>query len=251
MSFDFGADPTVAGGSIKQADEGQHEARLLGIVHLGMFEDVFGGKKKPAAPFVCALFELKSGEEGGGVNEDGSPITVHKSFPLKKGDRAFLTSFMKAMLSKEELKLYEAGALDGGFEDFIGRPCMIDMQGSKEKDDNGNPKYTNAGSVTQMPPKLIKLCDELEGSPIGHVTLDQYTEDAIRAIPPFEIYGKLEQSINFPGSQAEAVLNEIRKQDPEFGTKRSGTSEGSTEGSGNQAPPEQPRDDLNPDEDFS
>ena len=139
MSFNYGEEPVGGGSSIKQAEVGQHEARLLGIVHLGMYEDTFGGKKKAAAPFVCALFELKSGEDGGGVNEDGTPIIVHKSFPLKKGDRAFLTKFMKVMLSPEEMKQYEAGVLEGGFDDFIGRPVLIDMEGSKKKNANGDP----------------------------------------------------------------------------------------------------------------
>ena len=249
MSFNFGADPVVAGGSLKQAGEGQHEARLLGLVHLGMFADTFGGKKKDPAPFVCALFELKSDEEQGGKNEDGTPIIVHKSFPLKKGDKAFLTKFMKVFLTVEEFKQYEAGVLEGGFDDFIGRACMIDMEGSKAKNDDGTPKYTNVASITKMPAKLEKLCEDLEGEPVGHVTFDKIDAAALKAIPPFEIYGKLEQSINFPGSEAESVLAEIRKEDKDFGTKKEGDDKGGK--SDDKAPPEKPREDLNEEEEFS
>jgi|SRR5690554_383432 len=248
MSFDFGESPVGGGSSIKQAQVGQHEARLLGIVHLGMYEDTFGGKKKPAAPFVCALFELKSGEEGGGVNDDGTPIVVHKTFPLKKGDRAFLTKFMKALLTTEEYRQYEAGVLEGGFEDLIGRPVLLDMKGSKEKDDNGDPKYTNVSEVSKMPPKLAKLTEELEGVPIGHVTHSAMTEEALRAIPPFEIYTKVEKSVNFPGSRVEEVLEEIREKDPEFGTRKQKDDQ---KDEGNQSPPEQQREDLDENEDFS
>lgn len=249
MSFNFGADPVTAGGSLKQAAVGQHEARLLGIIHLGMYEDTFGGKKKAPAPFVCAMFELKSGEEGGGVNDDGTPIIVHKSFPLKKGDRAFLTKFMKVLLTPDEFKQYEAGVLEGGFEDFIGRPVLIDMEGSKKKDDNGDPMYTNVSGLSKMPTKLAKLCEDLESEPVGHVPFEKIDAAALKALPPFEIYGKLEQSINFPGSVAEAALEGIREEDPAFGTKKdSGDDKGGDE---QKAPPERKREDLDESEDFS
>lgn len=247
MSFNYGADPVVTGGSIKQADVGQHEARLSAIIHLGQFEDTFGGKKKPAAPFVCALFELKSGEEGGGVKEDGTPIMVHKSFALKKGDRATLTKFMKVMLTTEEFKKYEAGVLEGGFDDFIGRAALIDMEGSKKKDDDGNPAYTNVGGMSKMPAKLEKLCEDLELESLGHVPFNKLDEKALRALPPFEIWGKLEESIDFPGSPAEEALLAIRKEDPDFGTNQA--KDDDKEGS--KAPPERTREDLNEEEDFS
>lgn len=249
MSFDFGAEPVVGGGSLKQATEGQHEARLLGLVHLGMYADVFKGKAKDPAPFVCALLELKSGEEGGGLNEDGTPIIVHRSFPLKKGDKAYLTKFLKVFLSVEEFKQYEAGLLQGSFDDFIGKALMVDMVGSKAKGDDGNPKYTNVGDITKMHAKLEKLCDDLENPPVGHVTLDKMTEGAMKHLPPFEIYGKLEKSINFPGSQAEEVLNKLREEDPEFATEKE--KEGGDDKGSAKAPPEQKRTDLDESEDFS
>lgn len=249
MSFNFGADPVQSGGSIKQASVGQHEARLLGLIHLGMYEDTFGGKKKPAAPFVCALFELKSGDEGGGVNDDGTPIIVHKSFPLKKGDRAFLTKFMKVMLTPEEFKQYEAGVLEGGFDDFIGRPVLIDMEGSKKKDDNGDPLYTNVAGMSKMPPKLAKLCEDLEQEPVGHVPFDKIDKAALKALPPFEIWGKLEHSVNYPGSEAEAALEAVREEEPEFGTRKDKSDD--KEGGEEKAPPERKREDLDESEDFS
>ena len=248
MSFNYGADPVVTGGSIKQAAAGQHEARLSGIIHLGQYEDTFGGKKKPAAPFVCALFELKSGEEGGGINDDGTPIMVHKSFALKKGDRATLTKFMKVMLTPEEFKQYEAGVLEGGLEDFIGRPLLIDMEGSKKKEDNGEASYTNVAGMSNMPAKLAKLCEELELESVGHVPFDKLDELALRTLPPFEIWGKLEESIDFPGSAVEEVLAAIRKETPDFGTKKAKDDDDKGD---DKAPPERKREDLNEEEDFS
>lgn len=220
MSFDYGADPVATGGKLKQAAVGAHEARLLGLIHLGMYEDSFEGKKKPAAPFVCALFELKSGEEGGGVNEDGSPIIVHKSFPLKKGAKASLTAFMEVFLTAQELQLYKAGALNGSFDDFIGKPVQLTMEGSDKTNEDGSPAYVNVAAISKLPPKFAAMVAELENDPIGHVTLNAYTESVLRALPPFEIYGRLEQSLNFAGSKADEVLRSVRAADPEFAKKK-------------------------------
>lgn len=232
MSFDYGADPVSTGGKLKQAAIGAHEARLLGLIHLGMYEDEFKGKKKPAAPFVCALFELKSGEEGGGVNEDGSPIITHKSFPLKKGDKAYLTSFMEVFLSNQELQLYKAGALNGSFDDFIGKPVQLNMVASDKTNEDGSPAYVNVGAITKLPPKFAAQVDELENAPIGHVTLNDYTESVLRALPPFEIYGRLEQSLNFAGSKADEVLRAVRAADPEFAKKKVKEGQTPTDSSG-------------------
>lgn len=249
MSFDFGADPVQSGGNLAQAAVGQHEARLLGVVHLGMYEDVFRGEVKPAAPFVCALFELKSGADEGGVNEDGTPIIVHYSFPLKRGDRSNLTKFMKAVLTPDEFKQYEANVLDSSFGELVGRAVLLDMEGSKKKDDNGDPMYTNVAGMSRMPAKLEKLCDELENEPIGHVTMSNMTEAAVKAIPVFELYGKMQLAINYPGSKAEEVIEKIREEDPDFGTQKE--SEDGDKGKQDEKPPVKERDDLDEDEDFS
>jgi len=249
MSFNFGTEPVQAGGIIKQAGEGQHEGRLLGLVHLGMFADTYEGQVKAPAPFVCALIELKSGDEAGGVNEDGSPIITHKTFPLKRSDRAFLTKFLKVMFTTEEFKQFNAGVLEGGFEDLIGRPLLVDMEGSKTKNDDGTPAYVNVTGMSKMPNKLASICDELVNDPIGHITLENYTEDALRAIPAFEIYSKLELADNFPGSVAEEVLFSVREKTPDFGKK-------STKSDDKTGAPEAPKyqeqkRDLDEEEDFS
>lgn len=249
MSFDYGADPISTGGNLKQAAVGAHEARLSGIIHLGLYEDEFKGKKKPAAPFVCALFELKSGEEGGGVNEDGTPIVMHKTFALKKGDKAALTKFMEVFLTPEELRLYKAGALQGGFEDFIGKPVQITAVGSDATNEDGSPKYVNIGELSKLPAKFAAMVDELEGEPIGHITLANYTEEALRALPPFEIYGKLEQALNFSGSKADEVLRAVRAQDPEFAKQKAKTESSAPAPAASE--PVAPPSDLQDDEDFS
>lgn len=218
--FDFGVEVPESGSVRKTAAVGSHEARLSGIVHLGLYEDTFDGKKKPAAPFVCLLFELKSGEDGGGVNDDGSPIIVHKTIALKKGDRATLTTFLKVMFTAEEFKLYNAGVLQGGLDDLIGRVVQLDLTGSKKLGENGEPAYVNVTGYAKLAAKFAAMVDELEGEPIGHVTLKDYTPEIMKILPPYEIYDRLEQSLTFEGSKAQAVLLELRKEDPTFGTKR-------------------------------
>lgn len=248
MSFNFGEEVVSSTGSIAQAEVGAHQARLKGILHLGIYEDSFQGKKKAPAPFVCALFELKSGEEGGGVNEDGSPIVMHKTFALRKGDRAFLTNFMQVMLTADEYKKYKANVLEGGFEDLIGRVVTIDAVGSSTTNEDGTPRYVNVGGISKVPAAFAKHVAELEGEPLGHVTLSDYTEEAMRALPVFEIYDRMEQAVNFAGSQADRVLRTIRKEEPEFAMPR-------TESKASQEEPVRkplaPPVELNEDEDFA
>ncbi len=216
--FDFGADPITGGGNLKQASPGPHEARIKGILHLGIFEDEHKGQKKPAAPYVYVLCEIKDDEDNPQRNEDDSPICVGRSFPLKKGDRASLTGFMKAVLTPEELAQFMAGTLSGGFGDLIGRAVQIEMVAGKTADDGT--QYTNLKTFTAMTSKAKKLVEELETPAVGHITMDQHTEETLRHLPAFEIYTRMENSHNFPGSAAEAALLSIRKDDPEFGTKR-------------------------------
>lgn len=209
--FDFGADVPSAGNNFKNASVGNHAARLRSIIHLGMVADTFEGKPKPPAPFVVAIFEAKEDED---LNEDGTPIRVTKEFALRKGDRAFLTKFMKAALTPEEFTQYEAGVLKGGFDDFIGRGFSIDMKGSKEKNDDGTPKYTNVDGIGALNKKLLAITPELSIKGVGHVPFAKLTKEAVLEIPPYLVRKYLMQSTGYEGSPAQRAVQEILKSDP-------------------------------------
>lgn len=251
MSFDFGTEVASSGKGIKQASEGPHEGRVIGIVHLGMIEDEYEGKKKPAAPFVCILAEIIDDEEDPQRNEDGSPIVVHKTIALKKGNKAALHKFMTAVLSAEDLAAYKAGTLEGGMDDLIGNPIGLQMESNGKENKDGE-SFVNLKAFNAMTPKAKRTLREAESDLIGHVRLEQITPDVLRELPPFVIWSQMEQAINFPGSAAELALAEIRKDNPDFGTKRTGDDdEKKADGVEKPATTQAPPPDLDETQDFS
>lgn len=248
--FDFGEDPIAAGGSFKNPEVGNHTARLRSLIHVGMFADEFKNAKsgkvevKKAAPFVYALFELKEDTD---VTEEGEPLTIGKSFPLKKGDKAFLTTFMRAMLTSAEFAQYEAGTLKGGFGDLIGRCVSLDLAGGKEKNDDGTPKYVNIKGITQINAKLAAITDELKVAGSGFVKFNEHTEATVKELPAYIVRDTMKKSVNFPGSVAEQVVLGIEANDPEAFARKSKESEDDNKPD---VPDQAPPPDLNADEEF-
>lgn len=205
-SFDYGAEPVDAGGSFKQPDVGPHEARLRSLIHLGSFRETYQGKKKSPAPEVVAVFELKGEED---FEEDGeTPLYLTKAFPIKKGDRTFMTKFLKALDPK---------GLAKGFDDLIGAACMVEAKGSTKLNDDKTPKYVNFDSVSGMTAKFAKLVEECTPGGAGHVRFDELTEGAIMELNPIlEVANILMKGENYEGSKAESIIAGIRKENPEF-----------------------------------
>lgn len=211
MAFDYGTDEVAeGGGAFKNPEIGDHAARLKSIVHCGVYRENYtkGGVteiKKPA-PQIVAIFELKEEED---FEEDGiTPLELHWSLPLKKGDKANATKLIKALDPKGEA---------AGFDDLIGRACTVNAKGSKALDDDGNPKYVNFGGIAGMSPKFAKMTDELVGGGVGHVTFDDLTKEAVLELNPIlEVANILMKGDKYEGSKAEEIITEIRKETPEF-----------------------------------
>lgn len=205
--FDYGADPIAAAG-FKNPEVGNQSARLRSIIHLGTYSDIYreGGKeevKKPA-PFVVMILEL-TGDEN--MTEDGEQqITIDKDFPLKTGDKATATKVRKAFDSK---------GVASGFDDFIGGCCMVDIKPGKDKNDDGTPKFVNAGDVTSMPAQFAKMTPALQLAGVGHVTFSNLTKEAILELHPIlHIKKILMNSVNYPGSNAEVIVNDMLAENP-------------------------------------
>ena len=249
MSFDYGEELVSAGSKFKQAAVGKHAARLRSIVHMGMVVDVFDGKPKPPAPFVYAIFELK---EESDKNEDGTPIDMGKDFPLRSGDKAFLTKFMRAMLTDEERKAYDAGTLTGGLDMLIGRVCELDIAGSKDKNEDGSPKYVHIAGISSLHPKLAAITDELEVKGVGHVKFQQLTKAAVEEIPPYLVSAKMMTGITYVGSPAESAVAEILKDKPDAFTKKGkdGKPESQAPANAAQEAPDAKAPELDADEEY-
>ena len=234
--FDYGAAPIAAAG-FKNPDVGNQSARLRSIIHLGTYSDIFreGGKeevKKPA-PHVVMILEL-TGEDN--MTEDGEQqLTIDKDFPLKTGDKATATKIRKAFDSKGEAS---------GFNDFIGGCCMVDVKPGKDKNDDGTPKFVNAGDVTSMPAQFAKMTPALQLAGVGHVTFSNLTKEAILELHPILHVKKiLMNSVNYPGSNAEVIVNEMLVENPTWlDSKAKGEQKAEAGNAQQDAPPPEDQD---------
>ena len=210
--FDYGTEHEIKepGGDFKQPTEGDHSARLRSLIHVGMYRETFNKEKKKPFPQVIAIFELKEDDD---FEDDGvTPLTISKSFPLKKGDKAFMTKFLAALDPQKKAK---------GFDDVIGAACTITCKGGKEKNEDGSPKYINFGGLAGLPAKFASMLEPLAVEGVGHVPFDQITKAAIMELNPVkDVNMVLMESENYKGSVAEKIINEIRKDNPEFATRK-------------------------------
>jgi hypothetical protein len=212
MAFDYGTEEEIKepGGNFKNPSEGEHSARLRSLIHMGMFRETFKGEKKKPFPQVVAIFELKEDDD---FEDDGvTPLTISKSFPLKKGDRAFMTKFINALDPKGKAS---------GFDDLIGAACTVTCKGGKDKNEDGTPKYINFGGMSGMPPKLAAITDELAVTGVGHCRFPDLTEEAIMELNPVrEVNMILMEGENYSGSKAEEIVNAIREDNPDFAKRK-------------------------------
>lgn len=205
--FDYGTEGVVeAGINFKNPEIGDHTAVLRSIIHCGIFREDYKGELKKPAPQVVAIFELKDEED---FEEDGvTPLTIHRSFPLKKGDKAFMTKFIKALDPK---------GVAGGFDDLIGTPCQITCTGSKKLNDDGLPMYVNFGGVSGLPAKFAKMIDPLTDEGSGHVPFDQLTKEVVLELNPIlEVANIIMNGEAYEGSVAEEIIAEIRKDNADY-----------------------------------
>lgn len=247
--FDYGGVAPVTGGkSFVNPVVGKHVARLRSLIHLGMFADEFKGKRKDPAPYVCAVFELKEEHD---VDGDGQPLVFRKTFPLRDGDKGFLTKFMNAL---------DKDGTATGFDDFIGRQCELDLKGSDETGDDGLPKYINlpVDCISSVHPKLAQLTEELSVKGAGHVKFDAITKEAILELHPIvdvaDILLSEHNSSYAANPTAVAAIAEIRKENPDFAVRKASDAKGkpAAAAAANKpaANPATPPPDLDPDENF-
>ena len=240
--FDYGTTEEIKepGGDFKQPTEGDHSARLRSLIHVGMYRETFNKEKKKPFPQVIAIFELKEDDD---FEEDGvTPLTISKSFPLKKGDRAFCTKFLAAL---------DPGKKAKGFDDVIGAACTITCKGGKEKNEDGSPKYINFGGMSGLPAKFAAMLEPLAVKGVGHVPFDQITKAAIMELNPVrDVNMVLMESENYSGSEAEKIINAIRKDNPDFATRKKKDEDSDKDGDKSDEKPVEKDHNLDDQEEF-
>lgn len=221
-NFNAGAEVAATEGvNFVNASVGAHSSVLSGVIHLGNYQDVFtkGGVSETKKPcnWALAIFTLMGKKD---LNEDGTRIRTFKPFPLKNGDKAWMTRILDAVDPNE---------VAGGFDDVIGNICSVTMTGSDETGEDGLPKYVNFGGVSaenEEMAEIIAARAEAEGlENVGHIQFDAITEDIMKIIPAHYIRQYLlsegkGSSLNFKGSKAEEVFNAIRAEDANFAKKK-------------------------------
>lgn len=243
--FDYGTNEEIKdpGNGFKKPAVGDHSARLRSLIHVGMYREEFKGEMKKPFPEVIAVWELKEDDD---FEEDGvTPLTITKSFPLKKGDKAFLTKFLAAMDPQKKAK---------GFDDLIGGACTIACKGSKDLNEDGTPKYVNFGGISGLPAKFAAMLEPLVVKGAGHVRFEDITKEAILELNPIkDVEMVLMKAENYSGSVAEEVIKAIRVDNPDFAVRKASDKdkgEGTASGSKPQEKAEEKPTDLKEDEEF-
>lgn len=224
MSFDYG-DELVGGSSkFKNPELGKHCSRLAGVIHLGMCPDEFRDKKtgkvvvKDPTPFVQFVYMLL---EDNDKLDDGSPMYVSEELPLKRGDKAKLTARMKVLLTPAELVQYEAGTLQGGFGDLIGRPLELDLKGSDAKNEDGTPKYVNIATVGKLHEKLLAMTPPMPEDAYvpGFVKYEEMTREVVEFLSPYIVATKMLKAVNLgvppKGMASRAAIDAILAEKPD------------------------------------
>lgn len=233
--FDFGGEtPISSGGMFKQPEVGQATGCVRSIIHIGRFSKIWKGKASPAAPYVAVVFELHDQWED---EEETIPLTTSIAFPLKKGDKAHMVKFLNAVDPDEKA---------ASFKECIGLPASLNMVGSKDKDDDGNPKFVNCKEITAVPKSVLKHLPKLSVEGVGHVEFDALTKEAVLELNPhLHVAAIMEKAENYKGSVAEKVVAAIRKEDPDFGK-----ASAKPEDSGSDERPEPPPPDMDEEQEY-
>ncbi|QHJ80725.1 MAG: hypothetical protein [Bacteriophage sp.] len=223
LDFDYGADLSEGSGFDRVNPEvGVQYGYLKSVVHLGKIAGNFEGKAKDPTNRVSLNFELMgnlAGEDAddyiSGLHpETGEPLTQPVIVNLTKGDNAFLTKVMGALISKKEM---EAGTVKG-WEPLIGRAVTLDIKGSKSLKD-GKPEYVDIKGISQFPSALKPLATGIKHAGVGHVLLKDLTKEALEEVNMYlgVQKGMMESEEWKAGTHpAIALVEEIRKDNPNY-----------------------------------
>lgn len=213
--FDYGGEVAESTGKFKKATVGTRNARLYGLMRLGTYCEVHEGVEKEPAPQVVSIFHLLGKED---VSEDGEPMFFNKTFPLKKGEKSFLHRAGNGFISA-----FGGLTKNKGFGDMINKLFSLNLKGSKKLDDDGKPKYTNFGSMSEIAEETLELLEAsgkyaaLE-NPVGFLTESQLTEEALMMLhPTMEFAGILMKTKEFKEGThpKQGLIQSMYDKDPE------------------------------------
>lgn len=257
FDFDYGADLAEGGAAARVNPEvGMQYGYLKSVVHLGKIGGSFKGKAKDPTNRVSLNFELMgnlAGEDAddyiSGLHpETGEPLNKEVIVNLVKGDNAFLTKVMGALITKKEM---EAGTVKG-FDDLIGRPVTLSIEGSDEKVD-GKPKYVDIKGVSPFPSALKPLATGIKHQGVGHVKLKDLTEAALDEVNMYLGVQKgmmLSEEWKAGTHPAIAIVEKIRETNPNYAKAKAADDKPSDAADDKQEPAGAPTETVSSDEEF-
>lgn len=246
FEFDYGAD-LAEGTGVKRVNPevGNQYAYLKSVIHLGKIAGDFDGNPKPPTNRVCLNFELMgnlAGEDAddyiSGLHPDtGEPLNQSVTVNLVKGDNAFLTKVMAALVTKKEMEL---GSIKG-WEQLIGRPVTLDIKGSKKMKD-GKPEYVDIKGISVFPSALKAVATGIKHPGVGHCTLPALTKEALDEVNMYlDVQMGMMKSEEWKAGThpAIALVDEIRKTNPNYAkaaSKSEKAADGAEQGAEAQTP---------------
>lgn len=136
------------GGNYKRVPAGAHVGRCFSLIDLGtqLSSGQYGEKMQHKIQIKWELF----GEDEQGApltSDDGSPMTISKSYTLSLSDKASLrkdlASWRGRDFTEEEAKAFDVTKLLGAY-------CMVNVTTSE----NNGKTYTNVAGLTPLPSAL-------------------------------------------------------------------------------------------------
>lgn len=138
----------TGGGNYKRVPAGAHVGRCFSLIDLGtqLSSGQYGEKLQHKIQIKWELF----GEDEQGaplISDDGSPMTISKSYTLSLSDKASLrkdlASWRGRDFTEEEAKAFDVTKLLGAY-------CMVNVTTSE----NNGKTYTNVAGLTPLPSAL-------------------------------------------------------------------------------------------------
>lgn len=192
------ANKAAANGAKREVlDAGNYPARVAQVIDLGVQKQrPFEGKEKAPVNEIMVTYELVTEflQDEDGNDDETKPRWVSERFPL------YSLGSERAKSTVRYLALDPGKDCDGDWSLMVGKPCLVAVVNNVSKS-NGK-TYNNVGGVS-LPIKGMVVPDLVNEPRV--LSLDQPDKEVFDALPEW-IQGIIEEGLDFPGSNAEAVL---------------------------------------------
>lgn len=227
LEYNFAGDlEESSGGDWTNPELGSHPARIHSLTFLDRYAATFKGKKKDPTLMVAVRFAIYDEEE----DEETEEITVKpcegrnfltKVFSFKWSDKGHFPLMLAALYPKQcTVKTKPSDEVfNKMITKLVGKACTVDIVADGKEMDGDKPKYVKINTVTKIAlatSKLVPQLDEEEAETSKITMYKDITETQLRYLKGYEIRRMIEEGENFQGSTAQAVLAEIREEDPDF-----------------------------------